>query len=80
MNILRRLFESRVEKAHRQSASILDIFTKTTEELSKLNNFIEQETALKIEAQRKLAEDIQKLGTLKENHDKVITKIAKIFE
>ncbi len=70
-----------------KSKSVLDIFIKTKEDLLSLNDNIDTEAILKQEEIDKLSSELIKLSSelimlndLKDQHNKVINKINRIFE
>jgi hypothetical protein len=75
------LFNTNKTKAiQTKSKSVLDIFTKTVENLSILNDTIDTEATLKQEEIDKLSSELIMLNDLKDQHNKVINKINRIFE
>ncbi len=69
-----------VEKFSSKSAKILDVFTKTIDDLKIVNNAIEKEEAERIEAKKELDRELESLAITKEKNLSVIGKITKIFE
>ena len=63
-----------------KSKSVLDIFTKTKEDLLSLNDNIDTEATLKQEEIDRLNFELTMLNDLKEQHSKVIANINRIFE
>jgi hypothetical protein len=75
------LFNTNKTKAiQTKSKSVLDIFTKTVEDLSLLNNNIDTEARAKQEEIDRLTSEMNMLNDLKEQHIKVIGKINNLFE
>lgn len=63
-----------------RSGKIVNIFTKTTESLKKVNDDADLSTEEKQKKKEKLEQELTALQVLKENNSKVITKIQQIFE
>lgn len=63
-----------------KSADIIDVFTKTVNDLTALNNQIDIERDNKLAERAKIEADLTTLAEHREKHDKVISKINKIFE
>jgi hypothetical protein len=75
------LFNTNKTKAiQTKSKSVLDIFTKTVNDLEVLNNFIDFEAVAKQEEIDRLTSEMNMLNDLKEQHTKVISKINNLFE
>lgn len=69
-----------LDRLHKESGNVLDIFTETTNKLKDLNVQIAKHTAQREEEQKRIVDELSRLASLRDNHDKVINKIAKIFE
>lgn len=69
-----------VDKLHNHSQGILDVFTKTVENLQKVNSRLDTHTTEKETAKKKLEDDLNRMVLIKTNNEKVIAKIGKIFE
>ena len=64
----------------KKSETTLDIFNKTMNELTDLNTKIDSEKEQKQAEIDKLVAETEQLSSMKDKHNKVISKIAKIFE
>lgn len=76
------LFSSKtdVSKLLQKSSNIVNVFTKTVNDLKEVNEQIETAMEEKQEERKRLETDITTLDTLKSTHVKVISKITSIFE
>lgn len=63
-----------------KSQSIVDVFTKTQEDLKGLNEIIEKQRLKKEAEIKRLTDETNELGVLRAKHSAVISKIDKIFE
>ena len=69
-----------VESVAKKSAKILDVFTSTVNELKTVNNEINGHISTHEDEKRKIEENLRSLNQTKEDNNKVISKIEKIFE
>lgn len=69
-----------VESLSNESGQILDVFTKTVQELAGVNSRIATQEQEKAEEKRKIEEDLATLATVKAKNNKVINNIHKILE
>lgn len=74
------LFKTRTQKAVDASAKIVDVFTKTVTDLQAVNEQIDNHEMATNEKISKLNSNLRTLKTTRENNNKVIAKISKIFE
>lgn len=78
---LKNVFNSDVIiKLQKDSAGIVDIFTKTVSSLKDMNEKIDIEEKQRAEEKARIDAELAKLGGLKFDNQKVIEKIGKIFE
>lgn len=73
-------YRNNVSLIQKKSDSTLDIFNKTMSELKDLNEKIDSEKLQKQAEIDKLIAENEQLSSMKDKHNKVISKIAKIFE
>lgn len=73
-------FTSEIKLLHQDSASVIDVFTKTINNLSEVNTNIVNGIKSREATVAKLVEENSALAALKESHDKVITKLKGILE
>ena len=69
-----------VIKIQEQSKSILDIFTKTVDDLEKVNKDVDTQVATREEIIKKAQSETELLNAVKTKNTAVIAKIARIFE
>lgn len=69
-----------IAKLQKDSAGIVDIFTKTVSSLKDMNEKIDIEEKQRAEEKARIDAELAKLGALKFDNQKVIEKIGKIFE
>lgn len=78
---LKNVFHSDIiAKLQKDSAGIVDIFTKTVTSLKDTNERIDIEEKQRAEEKARIDAELAKLGALKFDNQKVIEKIGKIFE
>lgn len=69
-----------VESLSNESGQILDVFTKTVQELAGVNSRIANQEQEKVEEKRRIEQDLTTLATVKAKNIKVIDNINKILE
>ena len=69
-----------VTKIQEQSKSILDVFTKTVDDLEKVNKDVDTQVATREEIIKKAQSETELLNAVKTKNTAVIAKIARIFE
>lgn len=69
-----------VEALKRKSASIVDVFTRTVEDLNEVNQEIQKTAEEKAAEKARLEADLAILNLQKDENTRVINKIQKIFE
>lgn len=69
-----------IEAISSKSENILDVFTKTVEDLNDLNVKIDKQAAKKEEERLKITSQLDLLSKMKAQHGKVIQNIKKILE
>lgn len=70
----------RAKQAENKSKKIVDVFTKTVNDLQEVNTAIDGHIDTHTEKKRKIEEKLTSLAQTKANNAKVIDKINKIFE
>ena len=69
-----------IDGLSKDSQGIVDIFTRTVDDLKELNTQIDIHSVERENAIKKLTLEMEKLSSIKGDNEKVISKIAKIFE
>ena len=69
-----------VESLRTESSDILDVFTKTVDELNDVNQRINDKEQEKLEEQKRLANELDALAITKTRNLKIIDNINKILE
>lgn len=73
-------FKKELESIVEDSSRVLDVFTKTVDELSAINTRVDEEVTKKQEEKAKLEKDIETLTVTGERNAKIINKIEKLLE
>lgn len=79
-NIKEAILGNPVTKLQETSTTILDVFTKTVNDLEKVNKNADTEISARQEAIKKAQSETEILNAVKTKNEKVIAKIARIFE
>jgi len=69
-----------VKKLQQKSASILDVFTSTVNQLRTVNETVEKEAVIREMEKERIEKELSELQTIKSNNEAVINKISKILE
>jgi hypothetical protein len=72
--------QTSVEKFQKNSSKLLDVFTKTVNGLTDVNNDIDAEIQSREEQIKTLQDEHQNLHGIKDSNNKIIEKLGKIFE
>lgn len=72
--------KNQVENISQKSSRILDVFTKTVDDLTILNTEIDFQSENLEKEKARIEADLATLNQHKEKHNSVISKINKIFE
>lgn len=70
---------NKIKRIQNRSAHILDIFTRTIKDLSIINANIDDAKDTRVEKMSTLQVEINDLQLVKDNNDKIITKINSLF-
>lgn len=74
-----KLFSNPVKSVTDKSSKILDVFTKTVDDLKNVNTEVDGHINAQEEEKRKLEENLAALNEVKVQNSKVIEKINKLF-
>lgn len=80
INFFRRFFTAEIKRLHVDSANIVDVFTRTVNGLTVVNNEIEKSVENRVKRISKLEEEKSVLVTLRESNEKVINKLNAILK
>jgi len=70
---------NKIQNLKKSSQAILDVFTKTQEDLQRVNNAILEEKEIRNKKISALVGEVMELDNLQINNHKVITKIEKFL-
>lgn len=79
MNPIMNLFSNPVKSVTDKSSKILDVFTSTVNDLKNVNAEVDSHISTNEEQKRKLEENLAALNQVKNDNNKVIEKINKLF-
>lgn len=72
--------KNQVANLQKKSSQILDVFTKTVSDLTKVNAEIQAVSDQKTLEKEQLEKELSELSNQKDSNNKIVDKINKIFE
>lgn len=79
LNFIRSLFLNSAKSLENRSNSVMSVFSKTVDDLNKINTEVLESKVKKIEAISKITKEVDTLEAIHISNSKIINKIDKFF-